>query len=69
MFNGKEEASGDITFNVQFADDQRREPLQPHDGGVWSARLISWISAQNPHLAQPRFRVWSEKPRTAQLPN
>ena len=24
MFNGKEEVSGDIAFNVQFADDQLR---------------------------------------------
>jgi len=48
--------SGDITFNVQFADDQRREP-HPHDGGVSPTREISWISAQNPQRAQPRFRV------------
>jgi hypothetical protein len=57
MFNGKEEMSDDVTFTVQFADDQRREPVQPHDGGVWSTREISRISLQELQRANPRFLV------------
>ena len=45
-----------------------REPAHPHDGGVSPTRLISWIAAQWPQRAQPRFPVWSERRRTAHGP-